>query len=80
MYRNRGELPHLKLNLNNESNDSNNSNDKLARFFESDGGYPVPGFWNYWNGYYYVIHYDKNFLIIEIIISIRLYKLILAEK
>ena len=69
MYRNRGELPHLKLNLNNESNDSNNSNDKLARFFESDGGYPVPGFWNYWNGYYYVIHYDKNFLIIEIIIS-----------
>lgn len=53
MFRNRGSLPEIKTN-----NDNNIFN---------DGSYNAPHYSNYWNGRFIIIHYDKNFIAIEII-------------
>lgn len=51
MFRNRGEIPNIQIPKDNNG----------------EGGYRAPHYSHYWNGRYYVIHYDKTFVAIELI-------------
>lgn len=51
MFRNRGEVPNIDIGQDNEN-----------------GGYGVPHYSHYWRRYrYYIIHYDKTFIAMELI-------------
>ena len=51
MFRNRGEIPNIEIPTGNDG----------------EGGYRAPHYSHYWNGGYFIIHYDKSFVAIELI-------------
>lgn len=55
MFRNRGNLPHIEFNQGRDNNDNGAE------------GFHVPYFTNYWNGYYYVVHYDAKLVVTQAI-------------
>ena len=55
MFRNRGNLPHIEFNQGRDNNDN------------GPEGFHVPYFTNYWNGYYYVVHYDAKLVVTQAI-------------
>lgn len=55
MFRNRGSLPHIEFNQGRNNDKDDNSQ-----------GFHVPHYSNYWNGYYYVVHYDAKLVIIQV--------------
>ena len=56
MFRNRGEMPNINPNI------GGNDNGGM--------GYRVPHYSHYWNGRFIVVHYDKTFVAIELIVTI----------
>lgn len=56
MFRNRGSLPHIEFNQGRDDDDN------------GPEGFHVPYFTNYWNGYYYVVHYDAKLVVTQAIV------------
>ena len=56
MFKNRGEMPNINPNI------GGNDNGGM--------GYRVPHYSHYWNGRFIVVHYDKTFVAIELIVTI----------
>lgn len=56
MFRNRGSLPHIEFNQGRDDDDN------------GPEGFHVPYFTNYWNGYYYVVHYDAKLVVTQAVV------------